>query len=215
MCFDDMSTWAIVPVKRLREAKSSLSRVLAQEQRRELVLCMLTDVLNALEQAPSVAGKAVVSPDDEVLAFTRSKGADGVADHGLELNEALKLGIRYASAKGARSVLIVPADLPLLKGVDVENIIAMASSPKDVVIAPSKANGTNALFLRPPDIMSLRFGGESFPAHMVEARRAGIMPHIYRSATVATDIDEVVDLLSVETLGPGTRTQNFLKLLHG
>ena len=210
-----MPTWAIVPVKRLREAKSSLSGVLKPEQRHELVLCMLTDVLNALEHAPSVVGKAVVSPDDEVLTFARSNGADGVADRGLELNEALKLGIRYASAKGARSVLIVPADLPLLKGADVENIIAMASSPKDVVIAPSKANGTNALFLRPPDIMSLRFGGESFPTHIAEARRAGIMPHIYRSATVATDIDEVVDLLSVETLGLGTRTQNFLQQLHG
>lgn len=210
-----MSTWAVVPVKRLSEAKSSLSGVLTPEQRRELVLCMLTDVLNALEHAPSVAGKVVVSPDDEVLTFARSKGAEGVADHGLELNKALKLGIRYASAKGARSVLIVPADLPLLKSADVENIIAMASSPKGIVIAPSKANGTNALFLMPPDVMSLQFGGESFPAHLMEARRIGIMPHIYRSPAVATDIDEAVDLLSVENLGLGTRTQNFLIRLQG
>jgi 2-phospho-L-lactate guanylyltransferase len=210
MCFDNMSTWAIVPVKRLREAKSGLSGVLTPEQRRELVLCMLTDVLNALGHAPSISGKVVVSPDDEVLTFARSKGADGVADKGLELNEALKLGVQHASAKGARSVLIVPADLPLLKSSDIENIIAMASSSKSIVIAPSKANGTNALFLMPPDVMSLRFGGESFPIHLAEARSAGIVPHVYRSPTVATDIDKAVDLLSVETLGLGTRTQNFL-----
>ena len=206
-----MSTWAIVPVKRLREAKSSLSGVLTPEQRRELVLCMLTDVLKALEHAPSVVGKVVVSPDDGVLAFARSKGADGVADHGLELNEALKLGIRYASAKGARSVLIVPADFPLLKGADVENIIAMASSPKDVVITPSNANGTNALFLRPPDVMSPRFGGESFPAHLSEAHRAGAKPRIYRSVTVATDIDDSDDLVETKKLGRGTQTYKFLE----
>lgn len=214
MCLIVMPTWAIIPVKRLSEAKSSLSAVLAPEQRRRLVLSMIADVLRVVHQATSIAKAAVVSPDERVMSFARLHGAVGVAEPGLGLNEALKLAIRHTISKGADSVLILPADLPLLKSTDIENLIAMASGPKDVVIAPSKAKGTNALFLRPPDLINLRFGGESFPLHVKEASQAGVRPRIYRSPTVALDIDDPEDLLSVETLGLGTRTHEFLHSLR-
>jgi 2-phospho-L-lactate guanylyltransferase len=155
-----------------------------------------------------------VSPDEEVLNFARANGVIGVVEPGVELNEALKLAVDYAVAEGASSVLILPSDLPLLRAADIENIIAMASSPRDIVIAPSKDNGTNALLLLPPDVMNLRFGGESFPSHIAEARRVGVRPRIYRSVNVSTDVDDVEDLLKVETHGLGTRTQSFLRSLR-
>ncbi len=213
MCLIHMPTWAIIPVKRLSEAKSSLSQSLTLEQRQRLVLSMLADVLGAVHQASSIASSIVVSPDEKVLSFARLHGAEGVAEPDLGLNEALKLAIRHAISKGVDSVLILPADLPLLKNADVENLIAMASVPKDIVIAPSKAKGTNALLLRPPDLINLRFGGESFPLHVKEASQAGVKPRVYRSPTVTLDIDEPEDLLKVETLGLGTRTHEFLRSL--
>jgi len=209
-----MPTWAIIPVKRLSEAKSSLSEAFDPEKRQRLVLAMLADVLNAVHRSPSVSGAAVVSPDERVLSFARLHGAEGIAEPGLGLNEALNHAIRHAISRGIDSVLILPADLPFIKSVNIENLITMASAPKDVVIAPSKAKGTNALLLRPPDIINLRFGGESFPLHVSEAIRAGVKPRIYRSQTVAIDIDEPIDLLSVETLGLGTRTHEFLHSLY-
>ncbi len=208
-----MTTWAIIPVKHLSEAKSSLSEVFGPEQRQRLVLAMLADVLSAVHQVPSLSGAAVVSPDEKVLDFARLHEAVDVREPGLELNKALKLAIEHVVKQGATSVLIIPGDLPLLKGADVENLTAMATAQRDVVIAPSKAKGTNALLLRPPDIIDLKFGGESFPLHVSEAIRAGVKPHIYRSETVAIDIDEPADLLSVETLGLGTRTHEFLRSL--
>ncbi|MDI6643151.1 MAG: hypothetical protein QMD95_03770 [Candidatus Hodarchaeaceae archaeon] len=48
---------------------------------------------------------------------------------------------------------------------------------------------------------------------MSEAIRARVKPRIYRSQTVALDIDEPADLLSIETLGLGTRTHEFLRSL--
>jgi len=209
-----MTTFAIVPVKRLSEAKSSLSAVLTTKQRRGLVLAMLKDVLKATSGARSIAGTIVVSPDDDVIKFARKNGADGVAEPGVELNEALKLAIQSAITNGATSVLIVPSDVPFLTADDIENIVAMASSRRDVVIAPSKNNGTNVLFLRPPDIMTLHFGGESFPTHLSEARRASITPHIYRSVTVATDIDDPADLVEAKKFGCGTQTCKFLESLR-
>jgi 2-phospho-L-lactate guanylyltransferase len=205
-----MNTWAIIPVKRLSEAKSSLSGILGSKQRQQLVLSMLADVLNAVKQASSLSGAAVVSPDKKVLDFARLHGAADIVKSGLELNGALKSAIKYIVGRGATSVLIIPGDLPLLKGADIENLTAMATAQRDVVISPSKTNGTNALLIRPPDLIDLRFGGESFPLHAQEAFRAGVKPRIYRSPSVATDIDEPADLLSIETLGLGTRSHDFL-----
>ncbi|MDI6820079.1 MAG: 2-phospho-L-lactate guanylyltransferase [Candidatus Hodarchaeaceae archaeon] len=206
----DMSMWAIVPAKRLSEAKSSLSGVLTDDQRREIALRMLADVLEAVRCAPSAAGIIVVSPDEEVLSFAKENGALGFLEPGVGLNEAIKLAILHALSKGATSVLIIPSDLPLLSHSDVENIVAMASSPQDIVLAPSKDNGTNAMFLRPPNVMEPRFGGESFPVHLMEARKAGIRPRIYRSRAVAFDVDDVADLLGVKVHELGARTHDFL-----
>ncbi|MFH1821183.1 MAG: 2-phospho-L-lactate guanylyltransferase [Methanobacteriota archaeon] len=205
-----MSTWAIIPVKRLNEAKSSFGRVLDVESRRRLVIAMLEDMLNAIRKAPSISGTAVVSQDKGVLNFAEINGALGVIEPGLGLNEALKTAIAHVVALGANSVLLLPGDLPLLKTADIENVTAMATAGRDVVIAPSKANGTNALFLRPPDIMNLKFGGESFPLHVAEAMQAGAKPHIYRSETAAFDIDEPEDLLKIKNVGLGTKTHEFL-----
>ena len=173
---------------------------------------MLKDVLKAMSGARSITGTIVVSPDDDVIKFARKNGADGVAEPGVELNEALKIAIQSAITNGATSVLIMPSDIPFLTTVDIENIVAMASSQREVVITPSKNNGTNALFLSPPDIMTLHFGGESFPAHLSEAHRAGVKPRIYRSITVATDIDDPDDLVETKKLGRGTQTYKFLNL---
>ena len=208
-----MATWAIVPVKRLSEAKSSLSSRLTPEQRRGLVLCMLGDVLATLKKTPVKA--LVVSPDEEILNFASEQGAGGLREPGLNLNQALRLAVTHAMEKGADSVLILPGDLPLLRQADVEGIISSATSPKAVVIAPSEERGTNALFLRLPNAMDLKFGGESFPLHVAESLRVGIKPHVYRSQTIARDIDAPADLLSVETLGVGTRTHEFLRSLAG
>jgi len=209
-----MATWAIIPVKRLSEAKSSLKSILTPEQRREFVLCMLDDVLSAVKHARSVADVLVVSPDDEVLSFASSKGAVAVSDADVGLNSALKIAIARAKKAGARNVLILPADVPLLSPSDVEEIIGLASGERDVVIASSKRKGTNALLLRPPDVIDMCFGGESFPAHLEEARRAGVVPRVYRSERVATDIDEAPDLVKLEARGLGTKSRDFLKSLE-
>ncbi|MEM2907825.1 MAG: 2-phospho-L-lactate guanylyltransferase [Candidatus Hadarchaeales archaeon] len=196
-----------MPVKRLSEAKSSLSHVLGEEERRELVLSMLADVLKVIKATTSLAGVVVVSPDEEVLRAARISGALGLLEPSVGLNKAIELAIQRAAAEGADAVLVLPADLPLVRVADLENIIAMARSPREVVLAPSKDNGTNALLLKPPDAISLRFGGESFVDHLWEARGRGILPRIYRSTSIAMDVDNIQDLmnLEVEELGAHTR----------
>lgn len=189
-----MTTWAIIPLKRLEEAKSSLSRALNPHQRKNLVLHMLSRVIEAVQQARGMAGVIVVSPDQRALELARGKGALALKEPGLKLNQALELAIDKALSLGATSILILPSDIPLLKPQDVENMLTMASSGPGVILAPSKDWGTNALFLKPPRAMSLRFGGRSFWTHLTEAKRRGLKVKIYRSPTVEKDVDEEQDL---------------------
>ena len=200
--------WILLPVKSLSRAKSSFEGILTPEERRELVLCMLIDMLRVLSEVEM--RKVVISPEEEVLRQASSWGAKTLREPGLELNLALSLGMERAVREGAGEVLILPADLPFLRAEDVEGIRERATGEREVVISPSRTLGTNALLLRPPGVIPLRFGGESFPLHVRESLRTGIRPKIYRSPTVATDVDGVEDLLRAETMGLGTRTRDFL-----
>ncbi len=198
----------LIPVKPLNLAKSSFSSVLSPTERKGLTLAMLTDVLRAVCGC-ELAEPYVVSADLAVLKHARSMGAKGLREPGLELNDALRWGIEQLKPS---SVLIIPADLPLLRSPDVEHIIQL-STTRSVVIAPSKTSGTNALLLRPADVIPLCFGGESFPVHCEKALRAGVDLKVYRSPHVEFDLDEPSDIARVLAEGMGTATYEFLTSL--
>ncbi len=64
-----------------------------------------------------------------------------------------------------------------------------------VVIAPDAGEtGTNALLLRPPFLLPFSFGPVSFARHCALARAAGVEPLVYRSPSLAHDIDLPDDL---------------------
>lgn len=202
-------TRILVPVKNLENAKTSFSEVLDDEERRELTLFMLEDVL---ETASRVKGAelAVVTPDEDVIDFVESNEIKTIFDSGSGLNAALEGAIEGTVELGFQEVLIIPADVPLMRTTDIENILGMVSGDQGVVIAPSKEEGTNALLMRPSDVIDIHFGGKSFPEHVRECMERGIEFQVYESERLSRDIDNPKDFLKVETLGAGTKTHSFL-----
>jgi 2-phospho-L-lactate guanylyltransferase (CobY/MobA/RfbA family) len=78
-------------------------------------------------------------------------------------------------------------------------MIALGQVSPSVVIAPChRADGTNALFLRPPDLLEFSFGAGSFEKHQQAADQIGIIPQIYCSPTVALDLDIPEDLKDLD-----------------
>ena len=69
------STFAVVPVKPLAEAKSRLASALPPALRRLLVLTMLEDVLRTLAAAPGIGRVLVVTADLDVGELARREGA--------------------------------------------------------------------------------------------------------------------------------------------
>lgn len=89
----------------------------------------------------------------------------------------LETGLRWARSQGMSELLVISADLPLLTGRDLRNLVARDAA---VVVAPDRhLTGTNALLLRLDSLpgerpFRFRFGIGSYTRHVAEAERQGI-----------------------------------------
>ncbi len=189
------SVWAVVPIKPLKLSKSRLSPVLTPDQRAALALGMFRHVLGLLQDAP-IQGTLVVSRDTKVLSIAREySGVRTFQEEGeMALNSALSRVIPIVTQMGARAILILPADLPMLALEDVEEIIHLGRYRRSMVIAPDRReDGTNAMLLRPPDLIEVAFGIGSFPRHLALGERANASVYVYRSDRIGCDIDTPAD----------------------
>ena len=193
---------ALVPVKRLAQAKSRLRPVLSDGQRRHFVLAMLEDALRLLAGQPAIATTAVVSADEEVLAFARSLGAQPIREPRSVrgLNAALAFAAEALARQGADGLLVLPADLPLATPADIEVVLA-AAHDAPVVLCPSHSGGTSALALRPPQAIPFRFGSRSFAAHRRAGVERGLPAAVVSRPGLAMDVDRPEDLRAVLAAG--------------
>src|SRR5258706_8222014 len=107
-------TWAIVPVKRLSEAKSRLAAVLTDELRQRLVRMMLEDVLGALSATVPNSCTLVVTPDPEIEGLARGHRVEVLREREVRgLNGAVATGLVRATGGGGTQGLVVPGDVPL------------------------------------------------------------------------------------------------------
>lgn len=188
-----MPTFAIIPVKTLLESKKRLSIVLSPEERQTLTLRMLEDVLNAVKRSV-ICKTVVISSDPTVKELANNFGVSYLKERKTELNQAVKQATKWCIRNKANSVLILPADIPLITAVDINRIVKLGSKETAVVICPSQNGGTNALLQKPPDIIPTHFGPHSFSKHKTEALYRGIPTIVYRSIRIAMDIDSPKDL---------------------
>jgi 2-phospho-L-lactate guanylyltransferase len=148
-----------------------------------------------LASVERIAGIVVVSRDLTAHDLARAKRATPLAETEAGLNSAVAQACDWVAARGAAAVLVVPTDLPLLTALDVESMIDLAVEPACIVIAPDRRDsGTNALLVRPPHAIRPAFGAASFEAHCGQAAHSGIAAHVFRSATIALDLDVPDDL---------------------
>ncbi|MFQ3536340.1 MAG: 2-phospho-L-lactate guanylyltransferase [Aggregatilineales bacterium] len=197
-----MTTWAIVPVKPFVRAKSRLASVLTPEQREALAERMLRHGLATLSSVPAIAGVMVISRDTKVLTIAREYGAQTVQESGApELNDALLRATELARLRGATSVLVVPADLPIYTAQDIEELLGLGRYGQTVVLVPDRnEDGTNAMLIKPPALIPYSFGAGSFQRHCDLAKQHGATLKIHRSERLSVDIDTPSDLAFYEAL---------------
>jgi 2-phospho-L-lactate guanylyltransferase len=198
--------WAIVPVKPLRSGKTRLAKVLTQEQRTDLNRRLLVHTVDTLKAIPEIEHVLVVSRDPSALSLARDHGARTVRESGApKLNVALTRATAIARGYATHGILILPADLPLIKPDDVRLMLKLAVQPPVVVVAPDQArDGTNALLVCPAGLIEYEYGPGSFQKHCDRALQAAARLKICELPSLALDMDRPEDLEQVRrALGTG------------
>lgn len=192
-----MSTWAVVPVKPLSLAKSRLADVLTTEQRQRFAEGTLRRVLTVLKSIPQLMGVLVISRDTKVLSIARDYEVKTVQESGQPaLNPALMRATQLLQAWGADAVLVLPADLPLLEPEDILSVIRAAGKHEQVVVIATDRHrdGTNALYVRPPGLLTYDYGTGSFNRHKQQAELLQIPVFEFMSPSLELDLDVPEDI---------------------
>ncbi|WP_435176201.1 2-phospho-L-lactate guanylyltransferase [Halorussus sp. AFM4] len=162
------------------EPKTRLADALSADERTAFAEAMLGDVLAAVRatgREPEVLATAPVDADAPVTVDDRP------------LTEAVNAVL--ASTDGP--VAVVMADLALATPDALDRLFDAGG---DVVVAPGRGGGTNALVVRHPEFR-VDYHGTSFLDHLAAAREIGASVEVIDSHRLATDVDERADLAEV------------------
>lgn len=190
-----MTTWVVVLIKDFDSAKQRLRSALGPKERRALAQ---RNAQLAVQAAAAGDRVLVVAGDDEVAELAKTWGAELLLEPSQEgQNVAAARGIARAVEGGADAVLLLSSDLPLVTVDSVREVLEVGSQIKGPVAVAVRAvgrGGTNALYLRPPDAITLHFGVDSLAKFRDEAERSGVKFVVHDSDAMALDLDEPGDL---------------------
>lgn len=198
----------LVPVKDLSRANERLSSVLSKKQRTELAYVMLEDVLAAVGDSKLADSRVVVTLDRKAEEMALGRGFDVIREESQEgESSSVDLACQVCRKMGAESVLVIPADAPLVTGDDLDFVLGREKRGKSVVLVPSEDElGTNAIMRKPPDSIPSMFGHDSFRKHREEAERRYVPCEVCRNRNIGIDIDEPRDIETFSLYGSRTRT---------
>ena len=188
-------TRVVVLIKDFDSAKQRLSSALGPPARRALAAEWAAGTLVAVGP-----GALVIAGSEAAAAVAREHGNEVIieASPGGQ-NQAARLGIEEAQARGAQAVLLISSDLPLIDAEAVDRLLDWADSlarPVVVAVPAIGRGGTNALYVAPPSAIDLHFGDVSLAKFEADARGRGIRFELYESPELALDVDEPSDLAS-------------------
>ena len=198
-------TTVVIPVKALSQAKTRLSPILDGEERAALCLSMLEDILGAIKGAATPLELRVLTSDPRVAELcSRQRVMVWREPKSVGLNESLRKAVETCRRQGISRALFMPGDIPLVQSEDIDQLCSLQEV--QVAVTPAwDGKGTNALLLKPPDVIPFRFGPESFDAHVREAKTRGLKVQVAPFQRISWDIDHPEDLLTFLRLAQSGR----------
>jgi len=183
--------WAAVPIKSPTESKQRLAGILDGNERQQISLAMLSDVLAALHASTSIDQILIVTSDTRVRPYgVRFNTRILVEKTTQGQSAAAAQACRYAANAGARGILIVPSDVPLIRKETIDRAVDALQTESSMVIGPDRhGTGTNLLGLSPVQPFTFYFGDDSFQAHCRESTCRDGEPAVIRAPDIALDID--------------------------
>ncbi|MGH9391700.1 MAG: 2-phospho-L-lactate guanylyltransferase [Vicinamibacteria bacterium] len=209
----------VIPVKSIEKSKQRLGRRFATAEREALSLAMFRDVLASVAASHRAEHVFIVTSDERVIREmakfrVRTQGPSfEIIPEESELGEngAVKLSTEIALRRRVTSLLVLPADIPLVRPDDVDALFDVALENPGALFVPSRdRDGTNALLRRPPDVLSPRFGPGSFARHRSDADRMGVRTRVVENSRIELDIDTPHDVSLFASIRSRTETYRTL-----
>ncbi len=168
--------------------KTRLQPALGADERSAFARAMLADVIEAIEAAGHRPTVLSTSPLD--LAVDAAVTVD---------DRPLSAAVNAQLEATDTPLAVVMADLALVTPATVDRL---CSRQGDVVIAPGRGGGTNALVVRHPEFR-VDYHGASYLDHCAIADKIGADVGTIDSFRLASDVDEPSDLVEVLVHGTG------------
>ena len=208
--------WAVIPFKRIQQAKQRLAPILSSEERKLLSLKMLEDVLEAAIASEVFDGILVATNCEEAVPIIRRRGI-----HHLKTSE--ELGLNHAAREAAdwlitndhQKMCLFPADIPSVKATEFTHLVSCHSVCKGMTIVPSRdKGGTNCLILSPPNLLPFCFGADSYLKHLRKGLELNLPCQAKSLKGIALDVDTPSDLRALVIEPELTLTHNYLEKIR-
>jgi len=203
----------LIPVKEFCEAKKRLALHFPPGDRAALAEAMCEDFFNVVAATRCADRVFVISKEPGALSRARKLGWETIVESSqTSESDSVDEGSRYCAQRRVDALLRLPIDLPLAEPSDIEAVFReLEAAPSAVIVPSSDGTGTNALLRSPAVLFPSRFGPNSFPRHLAEAKACGARARVYRNPRLELDIDELDDLRRLSSrLRPDSATARWL-----
>jgi len=203
----------LIPVKEFSEAKKRLAPHFTPADRAALAEAMCEDFFTVVAATRCADRVFVISKEPGAISRAQQLGWETIVESSqTSESDSVDEGSRYCAERSVEALLRLPIDIPLVEPGDIDAVFGQLDAAPSMVIVPSSdGTGTNALLRSPAVLFPSRFGPNSFPRHLAEAKECGARTRVYRNPRLELDIDELDDLRRLSNrLRPGSATQRWL-----
>ena len=117
---------------------------------------------------------AVVTSDPFARDLAARFNFEVIADDNSGETNAIEMATAVCRERGARSTLVIPADIPLIDSSELQRSSTALLTGGAVLVPDAAGRGTNAAWRSPGDLFPLRFGNDSFLPHLAAAKATGL-----------------------------------------
>ena len=203
--------WAVVPSKQFGSAKKRLAALLSEAERTALAEVMLRDVLTALRSSEAIEGIVVVSKEPAAHRLADQYDAHYLPENDADLSLAVLQGGQYVTSQGARAMLMVPGDVPLISADEINAFVELHGEGPSLTLASDRERtGTNGLIVSPIDLISFSYGVNSFILHSDAGRDANATVRSIELEGLSLDIDTPEDVKTLMAYDRPSATFDYL-----